>query len=247
MFEELNIDHFNKSNPNYLLQIIDGELVCIDNDPKHIKVDQENLSKKIERSGIPFRYCSLNLSELKVDQSIIQQAQLYVDKFKPKTFWNIYLEGQQTVGKTSVACCIAKELIKNGFIGQFMYAGELSNILRDYHGYGSNSDNAKLKLDILEQKDFLYIDDMFDINKDVVYRSTNLAGQWDVFLRKMLDSGMNIIMTSNTLKKNINENYGVSIQELIDRNFHLTISFKESIKGTIIADGKNDLANRFQS
>jgi len=243
---DLNIDEFNKSNPNYFLKEINGEIKAVENIEKKREIERKGLTKKLERSGIPLRYQLMNLNELEVDKSVIVQAQLYIDKFKPKNFYSIYLEGKQTVGKTSIACSIAKELIYKGFTCQFLYAGELSNILRDYNGYGKNADEAKMFLDKLYQKDFLVLDDMFDINKDVVYKSTNLAGQWDVFLRKVLDSGMNMIVTSNTLLKNINEEYGKSIQELMDRNFHLKINFKESIKDTIITKGKNKLLSEMQ-
>ena len=243
---DLNIDEFNKSNPNYFLKKINGELKAVENTDKKIEIERKGLIKKLERSGIPLRYQLMDLKDLKVDKGILEQANLYVNNFKPKSFYNIYLEGKQTVGKTSIACCMAKELVYKGFSCQFYYAGELSNILRDYHSYGKLSEEAKVKLDNLMKKDFLVLDDMFDINKDIVYKSTNLAGQWDVFLRKVLDSGMNMIVTSNTLLKNINEEYGKSIQELMDRNFHLKVNFKESIKDAIITKGKNNLINQMQ-
>ena len=144
---------------------------------------------------------------------------LATDKYK---FTHMFLHGIQSTQKTAIACNILKEGFRQGLRGYFILAGDLIDALLKIQGF-SSSTNVEEYIEKIKNSDVLVIDDSFDSSKSLLWakqESKNIIiTEWDRFLRKILSSNTKVIMTSNLSIEIVEQNYGRSMYELIQRNF----------------------------
>jgi len=191
----------------------------------------------LKKSKIPKDYWDLDFDIYKGNKSVkaFNRAKEYATGCRNPKFHNnsLYLHGEQSSQKSMVGCAIGKEFIRQGLTVRFILAGELINNLMKLQGFSSDEDISyeikKFKYDT----DLLIIDDAFDKNKSLMWETTNktmIIQEWDSFLRHLISHDIRIIMTSNCrLDDRIKRLFGVSIFELVDRNFEQLL-FEDNIK-----------------
>lgn len=96
----------------------------------------------------------------------------------------------------------------------------------------TTDEEIKDKIEDLKNSDLVIIDDCFDRTKSIMWKSDSknlIISVWDSFLRDILSRQVRVIITSNILPLEIQNIYGKSMYELIDRNFVLQ-KFEDSVK-----------------
>lgn len=217
---------------------------CEEDGDVFIYEDEETIREKrklryeyfLKNSGIPSFYHTINFEDYKGDKNNKEFLYIkhYADNCHTKEFAHVHLfiYGAHNVQKSALAYNIGKEAIKNGLKVKCILAGTLIDKLMKLQGFNYVEDIYNKVAD-LKKCDLLIIDDIFDEFKAMHWNGANknlVISEWDRFLREVLASNTKIVTTSNYDKHNINQHFGKSITELIDRNFfavHLTESIKE--------------------
>lgn len=136
-------------------------------------------------------------------------------KFKNNS--HLYLTGKNGTQKTTLAKIILKKFIEQGFSGKFILMSDLVDILTDVF---SDNPTRTQELDFLRNVSLLIIDDAFDKNKVVLYRSGYQLPYIDRLLRYRLEvAKVNTIFTSNVSINDISKNgFSYDIQNLLERS-----------------------------
>ena len=183
-------------------------------------------------SGIPQNYWSYDLDNIHIDSIIIDQAKEFV-KTVDKTA-SLYLYGENSTGKTTVACVIAKELIKLNLNCFYILSSDAIDCLMATSGYNNSSDDEAMSLrNKLKDIDILIIDDIFDKNKSLYWNTQNnnlIVGQWDYLIRYRCSHKKKNIFTSNVDINKIYTDFGRSVGELLETNFKFIKFDKNEVK-----------------
>ena len=183
----------------------------------------------LTQSGIPKDYWQYNLDNIHVDPSIIEQAKDFINNIDKKA--SLFLWGENTTGKTTVACSIAQELIKSNMNCFYMLSSDVIDVLMSSSGFNSsNEDENSMVRNRLKEVDILIIDDIFDKNKSLYWNSQSnnlILGQWDYLIRYRCSHNKKNIFTSNVDTTKIYIDFGKSISELLERNFKF-IKFEDN-------------------
>ena len=213
----------------------DGEIYAYESE-ETLKLKKElRYNINLEKSGIPKFYWNINFENYKGDKA--NKEYLYIEYYannchkKEFNHIHLFLYGNHSTQKSALMYNICKQAIKNEMKVKTILAGTLIDKLMKLQGFNFIQE---IYDDIQELKncDLLAIDDIFDIEKSLMWGSNNktmIISEWDQFLREVLASKTKIITTSNYDKNNIRQHFGKSISELIDRNF-FSVQLTESIK-----------------
>lgn len=219
----------------HLFKEIDGELHGYTN-PKWKEYQQKKQYLYFLRdSKIPKDYWDIEFSHYKGTKSLdsLKKSIQYSERCLESKFHNInlYLYGEWSSQKTMAMCNIGKEFIKQGLSVKFVLAGDLIDLLMKNQGY---SNNAEIYSDIqsYQKVDLLLIDDIFDKQKSIMWKSENkdlIITEWDRFLRHRISNDRRTVTTSNIRLSVVASTFGRSIYELFHRNFE-ELEFLDSIK-----------------
>jgi DNA replication protein DnaC len=177
----------------------------------------------LKMSGIPENYWSYTLDNIHVNSTILDQAKEFVSNVDTDKTASLYLWGDNSTGKTTVACVIAKELIKLNLNCFYMLSSDVIDSLMASSGYNTSmTDEISVIRNRLKEVDILIIDDIFDKNKSLYWstQSNNLIiGQWDYLIRYRCSHRKKNIFTSNIDIKQVYNDFGKSVGELLEANF----------------------------
>jgi DNA replication protein DnaC len=120
-----------------------------------------------------------------------------------------------------IACNVGKALLKQNYDVKFVYASELIDLLMKSQGY-SYITEVEAEIKKYYEADLLIIDDIFDFEKSTYWEKSShlVIGCWDKFLRRRISENKRIVVTSNYNSASLEEKFGVSIFNLIQRNFY---------------------------
>ena len=189
----------------------------------------------LRKSNIPDFY----KTEVDFDDYVGDHSRLYVDEIK-KIAQNIHNEKLKDISlylygslngtqKTAVMCNFGKECIRQGLRVQYMNFGVFVSYLLKNQGYNIDED-AKKEINILQNADIILLDDCFDSKKSITWGKNDLIiSEIDSFFRVALSNHKRFCLTSNYALDTIKETYGISLFELLDRNFK-TYQFLDSVK-----------------
>lgn len=218
---------------SYIIKIIDGEEHALPNKEYWDEMSRKKYKIHLESSGIPRNYWDINFDDYHGEISLEDKnkALEYALNCKDKKFRqiNLYLVGNHGTQKSTVACNIGKEFIKQGYRVQFTYASELIDILLKVQGF-SYIEELEKELKKFTSADLLIIDDIFDVHKGTYWQSNPqlIISAWDKFLRRQISENKRTILTSNFPLSTIEEKFGQSLFNLLDRNFY-TLMFYDNV------------------
>lgn len=189
----------------------------------------------LKESGIPIDYWDIDFdsfpwekSKDSVNKCMKFSAEMTEEKF---SHISLYLHGINSSGKTSVQCAIGKAAIRHGLKVSFVLAGALTDLFFKVKGFKAE-DEAKIAFDKIQGSNIILIDDAFDKNKSTLWSGDNkgmIIGYWDSFLRDMLSKGTRFVITSNFTMAEVGASYGISMKELLERNF-IQLPFQDQVK-----------------
>jgi len=158
------------------------------------------------KSNIPSDYWNLSLKGLKVEKDVKNEVQYYIehiDNAIEKGIGLFFTCNTRGVGKTSLACEIAKEAIVKRYD---VYYNLMQSIVSDKF-----TDNQEI-IQKIKNSELIIIDEM---DKVAMKKESNLSSQIENFLRELLSAGKTVIMCSNMSLKEIEEK--IEIGSLIQR------------------------------
>ena len=120
-----------------------------------------------------------------------QEGYEYVVRFRPKKAMGFHFVGSVGNGKTTLAVCIGKELIKRGYTVRFMTFSQCMRILQSTYG-NKNPLSFDEQLKKFSDIDLLILD---DFGRDG-YKEQKLADAFE-FLNHLYNNRCNVILTSN--------------------------------------------------
>jgi len=231
----MNDTNFDNSQ-EYLYINKDGQLYAFPNSEYWNKKKEEKYRLLLKKSGIPKFYHTISFDDYKGTKSIqnIEKLKYMIENIDQEKFIdiNLYLWGiLNGTQKTTVACNFGKECIKKGLSVRYMNFGVFVNYLMKTQGF-KKDEEAYDKLKDLKNADIIILDDCFDPNKSLLWKSENkgmIVSEIDSFFRECIYNNKRFVLTSNMSIEMIKENYGVSLYELIDRNF-VKMQFLDSVK-----------------
>lgn len=204
----------------------EGELVAIDNPEAVKEMTEKRYRYFLEKSGIPVSYYDIEFEDYQGDKNSesFRKIKYYADNCDKKEFdqVSLFIHGINTTQKTTLACNVLKEAIRKGLKVKFVLAGVLINKLMKLQGFNTDFELNNYIND-LKDCDMILIDDCWDPKKSLLYKNDEsnsfIISEWDIFFRDVLANKTKIISTSNFKKDVIQQYYGKSLYELVDRNF----------------------------
>jgi len=176
------------------------------------------------KSNIPIDYWNLSLNKLEINEKHKTKVEKYIHKIDnaiQKGIGMYFFSNTRGVGKTSLACEIAKEAIRKRYV---VYYNLLQVIISDKF-----TDNQEI-IEKIKDADLVVID---EIDKVAMKKESNLSFQIENFLREILPSGKPVIMCSNMNLNEVEEK--IEIQSLINRYCIIT-----EVKGEDFSKKKNN-------
>jgi len=166
----------------------------------------------------------------------ILKVERYINNFD-KIFRSayLYMYGPNGTQKTTIAQYIGRELLRQHFSVKYVLMNEMiKNLTKEgFEEHVQNTINAYYDVDCL------IIDEAFDKEKILWYKSNFQLNFLDTLLRKRIDQlNKAIIFVSNKTVSSINSNFNSSIHDLIKRNTRNT---------TLIFEDHYSLRNDFQA
>lgn len=147
------------------------------------------LKTRYKNAGFPAILSGQRLVKLNCEHK--QEAYEYVVKFGPKRAMGFHFVGTVGNGKTTLAVCIGKELVKRGFTVRFMTFSQCMRILQSTYG-NKNPLSFDEQLNKFSDIDLLILD---DFGRDG-YKEQKLADAFE-FLNHLYNNRCNVILTSN--------------------------------------------------
>lgn len=145
----------------------------------------------------------------KVDKQIRGGVDHYIKTFSLESP-SLYLVGTNNTGKTLLALHILAEVEKKGHTCLFLTFAEMVRMAQEY---------SHEMLEAYKQCDLLLIDDSFDTQKAVMYKSRYQVSFIDEFLRVRIElRAKPTIFTSNSQIQSISTNYSTDLFYLMSRN-----------------------------
>ena len=141
----------------------------------------------------------------------------------------VYMYGPNGTQKTSLANFVGKSLILKGFVVRYIL---MNNLIKDLQDMEFNED-AKAKIEKLNEADLLIIDEAMDKSKLTLYKSGYQQSFIDTFVRDRIQAkNKGILFISNVHPDKIAEQgLSVSIQDFIQRECkinHTLLTFEDN-------------------
>lgn len=215
----------------------DGELIAFLNPEYKKLMVEKNYEFYLEYSKIPKNYWDLPFEIYEGDKSqeSYKKAIKYAKNCRNEKYRNInlYVYGEHSSQKTTIACNIGKEFIRQGLRVHYIGAGDLIDMLMKNSGF-TMVPEIDAKLREYEDSHLIIIDDAFDPNKSLIWSKNSssnhlIVAEWDRFLRRLISNNVRIVITSNVLLSRMGSEYSDGLFQLLDRNF-VKLHFKDSIK-----------------
>jgi len=204
------------------------------------KENQKELIKSkynllLKKSNIPLFY----QTEVDFDDYEGEYSRAYVEEIK-KIAQNIHNDKLKDISlylwgslnssqKTACQCNFGKECIRQGLKVQFMNFNVFISHMLNNQGY-SVDEESKKEINILKNADIILLDDCFDSKKNIKWNKNDLIiSEIDTFFRIALSNHKRFCLTSNFALDIVKEEYGISLFELLDRNFKC-YQFLDSVK-----------------
>jgi DNA replication protein DnaC len=188
--------------------------------------------KNLICSNIPKDYWQLEFGKLKVDINDTKKIKSYYDNIDNaiQNGLGLFISGEQRgIGKTSMACCIAKRAIIKRYN---VYFDLMANIINN-----TFSDEKKI-IQRLKDSDLIVID---ELDKMMMRDNSPLIKQIENQLRELLPNGKSVIICTNSSLEELDKK--LFIGSLLKR--YLIIS---EIKGTDFSIEKNkSLENKLET
>lgn len=189
---------------------------------------------KREKAGIADHERSVNDLHLK-DASLLLKLKHYSDNLTLKMAkgCHLYFHGHNNSSKTYSAKSVLYDACAKGLDCKFIIMGDLVDLISD----GFANDEKKKEIDSILSCSLLVIDDAFDKDKILIYKSGYQLSFLDRFLRRRIESlGLNTIFTSNVPIEEIESNgFSYDIQNLIERSVKLRGGLME-FKDTFVSE-----------
>lgn len=218
----------------YILKEVNGEEYAIPNPEWQKHVRETNFDYFLEIAGIPKTYWNIEFSDLSFgeNQRPTAYCSQYITKLKYGLKLNLMIYGNQVTGRSTALTNIGKEAIKNGLYVRYIKSSNLYKIISDSTDFNSEiKESALFELKTIMQNQLLLIDDLFDLERNLMWKSESkslIIQAWYNFLSDYLTVG-NICFTTTTMKERIANDYSPSLYNLIDTNFKV-IEFRESVR-----------------
>ena len=214
----------------------DGDEVAIYNSEYKKENTKKIYNILLKQSNIPTYYWNVEFEDYKGNKSLDSVAKIiyYSEHFFEEQFnyTHLYLWGSNSSQKTALAINVGKAALRKGYSVKFILAGVLLDKLLKNQGF-TYHEEIENNIRALKKHNMLIIDDIFDEKKSLMWAkeesSNYIISCWDSFLRDIISNHTKLIITSNVPVENIENRYGKSMYELIDRNF-LAFGCYDSIK-----------------
>jgi DNA replication protein DnaC len=161
----------------YIYEEVNGEIKTKLN-PEFKKLrDKKIYNIMLKFSKIPLDYYELDFenfsnniinSKEELNKCIKYAKECKEEKFKKIS---LYLVGENSSGKSTIACAIGKEFIRQGLIVKFVYAGTLISYLMKNSLFNREEESLK-ELEELKNCDLIIIDDAMDDKKSSMWKGT---------------------------------------------------------------------------
>lgn len=187
---------------------------------------QERLRQKLISSGIPMSILDYTIDSYIGEESLnsVQKIQKFVRRFSEKfSSVHLYLTGPNGTQKTTIAHYLGRELLKQGHTVRYVLMNEMiKNLTKE--GFEKYVDSH---IEQYYTVDCLIVDEAFDKDKILWYRSNYQMNFLDSILRKRIDQlQKSIVFVSNKSIESIKDNFNYSIYDLVKRNtLHTTLPF----------------------
>lgn len=224
---------FNKVKYIYKKDSETGEDYAVLNPEYQKYIQGKKFEFYLKYSGIPKDYWNITIDSIQIPSDLIDKAKNFLANIKEKKT-SLYLwSDDNTTGKTSLACAIGQELIRQGMPCYFGLAKDVIDVLMKTSGFQSekwNEESFEIKRKIFNAE-VIIIDDIFDPKKSLFWNSNSnnlIISEWDALLRHSTSESKKIILTSNKNIDDVSKNFGRDISNVLLRNFEF-IEFKESV------------------
>lgn len=218
----------------YILKQVNGEEYAIPN-PEWLKHAREvRFDYFLQSSGIPETYWTLEFSDLSFGENERPTAYCsqYVTKLKYGVKKNLMIYGNQVTGRTTALTNIGKVALKEGLNVKYIKSSNLYKLISDSTDFNAEvKESACFQLKEIMKNDLLLIDDLFDPERNLMWKSESrsiINQAWYNFLSDYLSKG-NICFTTSVMKERIANDYSNSLYNLVDTNFRV-VEFKESVR-----------------
>lgn len=205
--------------------------------PCRITYEKDELLRlNLYKSGISYDVINYDINSYVGNLSLdhVKKLKKFVKEFKPKfKCVNLYFWSKKnSTQKTTLAKWIARSLLEKGLTTRFILMDTLIKYLQTI-SFDDGSEKVRIiktKIDQCCNVDFLIIDDSFDLNKITLYKSKYQLPFLDSFLRERLEQyKKSTCFTSNVPIEKIGDNFGISIEKLVERNIILPMQFKDYV------------------
>lgn len=208
----------------YIFEKINGIKYAIKNKEYEKYQLQKKYKIKLIKSGIPTFYHSIDWDDYIGDKSInnVNELKLISKNIHNEQFKdvNFYLWGEMNgTQKTSIICNFGKECIRQGLKVRFLNFGVFVNYLIKNQGFNIDEE-AEEELQKIKKSDIILLDDCFDPKKSLSWGKNDLIiSELDNYFRTLIYNNKRFVLTSNLSLNKVKETYGISLYELLDRNF----------------------------
>jgi len=180
------------------------------------------LESNLQAASIPLSIMNYNISSYHGEKSLqeIKKVQQYIDKFDSKfKHISLYLYGANSTQKTTIAHYIGRELCKKHVLVQYILMNDLIIHLTKENFFNEENDSSVDLIDSCRNVQCLIIDEAFDKEKILWYKSNYQLSFIDTFLRRRMEQdNKSVIFISNQHPTSIENSFNKSISDLIIRN-----------------------------
>lgn len=184
---------------------------------------EQRMQYKLIQSGIPPSIWNYQIESYIGSESLssIQKIQKFVSRFFDKfASVHLYMTGPNGTQKTTIAHYLGRELLKRGCTVRYVLMNEMiKNLTKE--GFEEYVD---AHIEQYHTVDCLIIDEAFDKDKILWYKSNYQMNFLDSILRKRIDQlQKSIVFVSNKSIESIKDNFNYSIYDLVKRNTLQTV------------------------
>lgn len=203
----------------------DGDAVVTRCDCYTTHLQKERTRQQLNVAGISESIIDYDIADYIGEDVLgnLRKINLILKKFeKVFRYEQLYFVGPNGTQKTTIAQYIGRELISRGFSVKYVLMNEMIKTLTR-EGF---EDEVQSEIEKYYEVDCLIVDEAFDKEKILWYKSGYQLSFLDSLLRKRIDQlNKGTIFISNKKIETISDNFNQSIYDLIKRNTLNTVLF----------------------
>jgi DNA replication protein DnaC len=175
----------------------------------------------LERSGIPKEYQKYHWSNVRgIPEKTLIECKQWAEAFNESGETSLYIQGNRTIGKTTLACVIGMTVLKKGCNVKFIKAYDLQDMFLKMQGYSNRDDSVeeiREKFNKLMVSDLIIVDDALDRSKSVYWKNSPelIIAEWNSFIRERVQSEKRMVFTSNVSIAALRTSWGDDIYEML--------------------------------